>query len=601
MTTIKNYLAVVVLLGVALVAVTVGTSQAARRVLLVGVGEYKDSRHNLPGVKDDVSLVRKVLTEKCGFADPEIRVLLDSEATKLNIVKNFEEWLIRGTGPGDLAIFYFSGHGIRVWDETGRKIQDGQEEAIMPHDANVLKEKTRRTFKQRAGLAYDVKDTVNIIRGEEIRDLLTLLKDRTVVFISDSCHSGTVYKALNGRVAFTKNFELPTFAKGIVDDRRSEPSDTSTKRQEISFGSDVAVQGGKVAAFTACENSQTAEVVPFDTAPTGPHSVFTWHLYHALSGKADRDNSGKITFKQLAAYLQDEIQRGGFSQIPQHEFQPEDLGAAVFETKAGPASVRIDRLSAVKCFLEPVGGISASEIQETQTFIRTHLTEILWVKERAEASVSVVLEKKGKLYLAQISDPSGAVWEPQQGNSLNEAVAGLLGNLKAYFIQANLLALQNYRARSEFNFTYHVKSPAPRAPGEVVNGDAIVMQVTPGSPGYLYIFSVDTVGIIHPLYPMPKSKPQELQLGRAIDLGTDGSFTVAEPCGREVIFAFLLKVAPESLAPFWDKNDIGNPRDPGIAHQRQFLDAMWKELVTSSEMPKGDWTSGVIVLRSFGR
>ena len=436
MTAIRKQLAVLGIIGVALLAVVAGPSQAGNKVLLVGVGEYKDSRHNLPGVKDDVALIRKVLTEKCGFADTDIRALVDSEATKENIIKNFKNWLVQGTRSGDLAMFYFSGHGIRMWDQSGRKIQDGQEEAIMPHDANLLREKTQREFRQRKSFAYDVKDTVNALRGEEIRDLLALLKDRTVVFISDSCHSGTVYKSLDSRVAFAKNFDLPTYHKGIMGDRRSEPSNRAIKRQ-ISFGSDdLAVPGGKIAAFTACENSQTAEVVPFDAAPTGPHSVFTWYLYQALNGKADRDNTGKITFNQLAGFLQDEIKRGGFPQIPQFEFMPRDLGAEGFQTKSGPMESKIERQSYVNCFLETLGPISGAERQEIETFITGQLPELRWVKERSQASVSVVVEKGGERYRGQISDPSGTVWESQQGPSLRDVTASVLGNLKACLVQS---------------------------------------------------------------------------------------------------------------------------------------------------------------------
>ncbi len=80
----------------------------------MGVEQYRDPNQNLEGVSDDVRLLKKALTAKGGFQEKDVKVLLNSEATKENIVKSFNKWLIEGTAPGDIALFYFSGHGIQV-------------------------------------------------------------------------------------------------------------------------------------------------------------------------------------------------------------------------------------------------------------------------------------------------------------------------------------------------------------------------------------------------------------------------------------------------------------------------------------------------------
>jgi hypothetical protein len=134
----------------------------------------------------------------------------------------------------------------------------------------------------------------------------------------------------------------------------------------------------------------------------------------------------------------------------------------------------------------------------------------------------------------------------------------------------------------------------------VVAGDSLIFKTNVKSPGYLYIFSVDAAGIIYPLHPMPGARSEKLQPGRSIDLGADGSFKVREPFGREMIFAFLLANPSQALDAYWQKDDIGNPHDPGMAEQSRFIDTLSRELAPGGR-PKGEWSHQLILLRSFQR
>ncbi|MCG2717619.1 MAG: caspase family protein, partial [Nanoarchaeota archaeon] len=62
-----------------------------------------------------------VLLKYCSFNPMNIRVLTDTNATKINIENNIT-WLAHNTKPGDAVIMYFSGHGghgcIYVYDDT---------------------------------------------------------------------------------------------------------------------------------------------------------------------------------------------------------------------------------------------------------------------------------------------------------------------------------------------------------------------------------------------------------------------------------------------------------------------------------------------------
>ena len=65
-----------------------------------------------------------------------------------------------------------------------------------------------------------------------------------------------------------------------------------------------------------------------------------------------------------------------------------------------------------------------------------------------------------------------------------------------------------------------------------------------------------------------------------------------------MMFAFLLPNQPATLSGFWEKDDIGDSNNPGVAEQDRFLDALWSELIDAGK-PKGDWVSQVLWLKSF--
>ncbi len=573
---------------------------AAKRALLIGVENYKDSKHDLEGVREDVKIMKEVLLRRAGFNESEIKVLVDQQATKDNVIKSFKEWLINGTKRGDTALFYFSGHGIQVWDENDDEIQDGKDEALMCHDSNVLKDTVQRTFKGRPGSAYELKDTVNVFLDDEIHELLCQMVGRTVIFISDSCHAGTVYKALNRQMAQTKNFELPVFTKGILENRVTERFARDAPFKNTSIGSDLMVGGVRMAAFTASEDSQPAQVVPFDKEPKGKHSVLTWYIYRGLNGAADLNKDSRITFEELATYLEHEVKAAGFSQVPQREFQPEAMAAATIETAVPRREEPPEDSATIRCFLDAQKGISPAEADRIQSVLNKNIPGLTWTTDKSRMSVLITADRRGNVYLAQICDPTAEVWEKQEGQNLDQTLMGLQGNLKAYLIQSSVAAFKNYGSKMNFDFSYELKDKPPRPKGDVIAGDGLIFKANVKSPGYLYIFSVDAAGVIHPLYPMPNARSERLQPGRTIDPGADGSFKVEGPFGREMIFAFLLENPSQGLNTFWQKDDIGDSRDPGTAAQSRFLDALRQELFSHGR-PKGEWGHQLLLLRSFQR
>src|SRR5262245_10723520 len=72
------------------------------RALLVGVNEYQANWIKpTPGSIEDAEATGKLIKEKGWFEAGEIKTLTGAQATAANIEREFREWLIKGTSPGD--------------------------------------------------------------------------------------------------------------------------------------------------------------------------------------------------------------------------------------------------------------------------------------------------------------------------------------------------------------------------------------------------------------------------------------------------------------------------------------------------------------------
>jgi metacaspase-1 len=595
----RIYLCVVVMLGM-LMVVDWHPARAERKALIVGVEEYSSPEFNLKGVKEDVKLFRDLLIKKGLFSNGEIKTLLDEEASRANILKAFQEWLIEGTRPGDRALFYFSGHGIQIWNENGVQVQDGMDRALMCWDAKVTRNRVSRTFRGRPGLAFTADGTQNFIIGQEIGALLKQMKGRTVVVMSDSCHAGSIHKRANPFFVQYKTIIDPVAFKSVFEPRRPDADRESMVKENTNMLSGLDLQGPKLAVLTACEASQPAEIVRFDKEPKGMHSVFTWYLLHALEGKADANQQGKITFGALAKYLQEEVRRDGYAQIPQYDFQPKSVADEVLiGTDVRTAPDRLERPGALTCSLKTDKNVSAAQRESALASLRKSSIPLSLTGDQTSSACAIDLQKSSGTYGARLSDSTGTYWETHRGPDLNTALDGVLKNLRAYWVQTNAAALRNSAAKLVVDLDYEVKAPSERKAGQVVKGDRVVFRAKPKTTGYLYLFSVDSTGVIHPLYPAASAEAKKSNPGEDVVVGQDGlTISVQAPFGKDVVFAFLTSRPLDSLKSYWARDDIGDAVGAGVADQAQFLDVLWKELAASGA-PRGEWTSRLWSLESF--
>ncbi|MDQ2623236.1 MAG: caspase family protein, partial [Actinomycetota bacterium] len=168
-----------------------------RRALLVGISEYtklgsRNGDWSDLSTRCDVELMKQVLIGRYGFAPEHVKVLTEGQAERQAIVELFRGHLIQDARPGDVVVFYFSGHGQLIPDP---KSWGGQRGSLVTADY----------------VDGDARNGARTnLRSDTLRDLLRELKARmrkdpkvpdsevegNITVLLDSCHSGGGTKGL---------------------------------------------------------------------------------------------------------------------------------------------------------------------------------------------------------------------------------------------------------------------------------------------------------------------------------------------------------------------------------------------------------------------
>jgi caspase domain-containing protein len=278
------------------------TATAAKprgRALLVGVNAYQVKGINpTPGAIEDALAIGKLIQEKGWFAPQEIKTLTGEQATAANIEREFREWLIRGTSPGDRVFFLYSGHGTQTPDDDGDERRsdptDDKDEVIAPYDVNVS---GRRL--------------VNIIRDDQFNDWLGSLGGRSVVMVFDSCNSGTVSRGdriggsgaerLGPRYLPTpEQWQWDAQTRSMTDGGAYVVSDGPRSRLlEQVVDKDRLAPNSALAIFSATKSYQLAW--PMRT-PQGLRGAFSYFIEQAL-------RAGNPALRELFQAVADNIKR----------------------------------------------------------------------------------------------------------------------------------------------------------------------------------------------------------------------------------------------------------------------------------------------------
>ena len=255
--------------------------------LCIGINDYQHVG-KLGGCVPDATNVYNYLKDSCANTDYNFDAvtLFDAQATKANIVSNFQNHLGKAK-EGDIAVFYFSGHGAEeeadeVWHSSSQK-------------------KTIGTT-----VCYDSRgpEGVTDLADKELRYLIgqiTYKEDGSgiphFVLITDSCHSGGVTRDVGEMTPrLSEKGGARTWDKFIFSDKFSREDFLGKPLKKV-------LPQGQHIHFSSCEGTELA----YEVRGSG---VFTGTMLEVLSR-----TSGKITYNDLHNRIRYYI-KGRFPQTP---------------------------------------------------------------------------------------------------------------------------------------------------------------------------------------------------------------------------------------------------------------------------------------------
>ncbi|MEW8183571.1 MAG: caspase family protein [Candidatus Thiodiazotropha endolucinida] len=217
------------------------------RALIIGINQYQNVSP-LGYAVSDAEEISSLLTSDFGFEEENVTLLLDKEATKESIFKEFLRFTNDDIGLDDRVLVFFAGHG---YTRNGRRGEVGY---LVPSDANMV-------------------DFSTLIRWDDLTRNSELVPAKHMLFIMDACYGGlAITRHLKpGSVRFLKDM-MVRYSRQVI---------TAGKADEV-----VADSGG----------------------PIPNHSVFTGHFIEALKGNA-ADNQGVITANGVMAYVYEKVSK----------------------------------------------------------------------------------------------------------------------------------------------------------------------------------------------------------------------------------------------------------------------------------------------------
>ncbi|MDM8555825.1 caspase family protein [Desulfococcaceae bacterium HSG7] len=263
---------------------------AGKYALLIGIDKYEGKPFKpLKGTHNDVALIKELLIRRFLMPKENITVLLDENATHNGIRKEFQR-LAAKLKKGDMAYIHYSGHGSYTcdlnddedpaWGKDSTWVCYGvrKREKTEKSDCTAVKEALRKKPSVASRATDPQKLNDYDILDDEINSWLAALEQKTdqIIFVSDSCHSGTVMR-------------------GTLHDR-SLPIDIRPHPLGTAFPGEMSPGGLRVSACR--DDEMTIEITKYGKT----YGIFTWFWAQALEEARPGETWGDL-HKRASARL----------------------------------------------------------------------------------------------------------------------------------------------------------------------------------------------------------------------------------------------------------------------------------------------------------
>ena len=510
-----------------LLGTSAGAPQGRKYALLIGVGSYTYlPRSSLEGPPHDVRTLQRVLTQEWGFDPRDVVVLLDREATKAAILGALDR-LASETRPSDYVFVYFSGHGTSGYDRTFKDVGiDGNSGALIPADF-------------RPGPLPRLKESL-IIGSRDLKPRLELLdKDRKLFVVFDSCFSGNAARMLfaTGDARYIPPTELVESqgARALV---HTEEDDSGPPLPGPPEAPETPYPYRNLIYISAASKSEKAVDISSAALRTGrvrtvddqPHGALTNALLEGLSGTADTNRDGRVTYGELYEYAKGKVSES-FPHQPQ--LLVPSVGREALLTAPVLGAAEAPPTTPAMAVLRPQAASPAKlgvKLLEIAPTVAARVAALPGVRLVTGSGPYDILLTQGPLGF-KLYHPSGdelASYPAGDEASVLERVA------RQVAVQALVdLAYPDQR----FNVTVEV----PGNRGFLSEHEPFVIDFAAERDSHVLLFDIDAGGTVSVLYPFSRDEARALRRGR-IPPAPD-SLRVSPPFGTEYlkIVAFVEK------------------------------------------------------------
>jgi len=227
--------------------------------LIIGINDYyefteKDGDLNYC-VSDAIEMKKALI--KQGWKEFDITLLLDSQASKTNIIQNLNDIFSKASS-SDFILVYYSGHGTVIPDTNGDE-NDGEDEAIVPWD-------------------FTYGDYSTLLLDDELGEIFQECPTDKGAIIFDSCNSGG-------------------FINKSIRDKGINPKTLTTGSKNPGLNGDLDITSFPV--LTASSQDEYSYEIGGEIS----HGVFTYFILEGMNhGYADSNGDGLISIKEVFSY-----------------------------------------------------------------------------------------------------------------------------------------------------------------------------------------------------------------------------------------------------------------------------------------------------------
>lgn len=253
-----------------------------RTAITIGIN-YAGTTHELDGCVNDANNWAALLRNH-GFS---VGTLLDGQAKRAAIMAAISS-IVASTGAGDVAVITFSGHGTWLPDANSDE-SDDRDEALVPADIGD--------------------DGRNLVLDDELHLFFSrIVPGAHVVFVTDCCHSGTIFRF----VATGKDMPRPKRRVRFLPPSHFIKDETIHRRMERAYGqpgrrSDAPLPG--LVHFSGCKDQEYSND---DHFPGGPQGAFS-HFAIPAFDKAAKDGQ---TYMDIWNAVRDTLPNWEYQQSP---------------------------------------------------------------------------------------------------------------------------------------------------------------------------------------------------------------------------------------------------------------------------------------------